>query len=226
MRPLSVLWLALFPPSLADTLHTDQLSITWVGAPAVRCKHDLLGMHLRPDRDDSCRPQIETEESRLPTARHLSRLIKLPSLSNLGGARYREGSSRGTTNDSSPSPTTVVARCARLVVPAHVSRRKFRLAKNETICPDAFTMRFYGPARCWRRNFISKLAPADVQILIFNVIGKGRSGDKENPWAGGICASAQYFTMILATVIFYRRVQVSREDIIEFVKSYGRSSSP
>lgn len=27
-------------------------------------------------RDDSCRPQIEPEESRLPTARHLSRLIK------------------------------------------------------------------------------------------------------------------------------------------------------
>ena len=36
-------------------------------------------------RTDSCRPQIETEESRLPTARHLSRLIK-PSCTDIPGS--------------------------------------------------------------------------------------------------------------------------------------------
>lgn len=41
---------SLFSP-VSPTRCTDQLSITWVDAPAVRSKHDLLGMHLQPAQD-------------------------------------------------------------------------------------------------------------------------------------------------------------------------------
>lgn len=67
-----VLFLPSFP--FADTLRRS--TINYLGRCTGRCEHDLLGMHLRAGTipvDRKSRPG----ESRVPTARHLSRLIRL-----------------------------------------------------------------------------------------------------------------------------------------------------